>query len=613
MSGFVVIFERTGAPVDPGVLTRVMDGLSHRGPDGRDEFTSGHVGMGHWHFWTTPEDAGERQPLSVGGLPFKIVLDGRLDNRTELCPKLNIDAVEGGGLSDAALILMAYGQWRQRCFERFIGEYALAILDESRNELICARDAMGSRTLFHASFGGRFVIASEPCAAAGANGSVPELNEPAVAHYFALKIPKDGQTFFKNVYELPPAHVMTVDASNQRSRRYWQPDPSRKVRYKTDGEYAEHFRSLLEESIRCRLRSNTPVGVMMSGGLDSTSVACLAARMLRPGPLTAISYVFDELKDCDERPYIEAVTEKWGIRSIQIPCDDAWPYREWQNWPRNPNRPEDSLYRLLKERVYQRARTEGLRILLTGDFGDHLYLAGKDWLVDLLFDGRILDAQREWIHQFRTFGARRPSMGNHLWRAARRMIDSIPGGKYLRRRPAGHAWLTPLSAGYLFKNGSDPVPCSERHSTLLGLWTSQGGTRETFHAGRHALELRHPYRDRRLVEFVLSLPAYQLYRRGLFKHILRTAMNDILPEMIRTRSQPTSLLPLYFRGVDREKEFLQGLFHHPDTIWRRYARADWISNRWNAPVTADQDGPEVLAPWLCISYERWRKSLDITA
>jgi asparagine synthase (glutamine-hydrolysing) len=182
---------------------------------------------------------------------------------------------------------------------------------------------------------------------AGADGSGTELNESAVAHNFALRAAEDGQTLFKNVYEVAPAHAMLVNASGQRTWCYWQPDPSKRVRYNSDEEYAEEFRGLLEQSVRCRMRATTPVGVLMSGGLDSGSVACLAARMLQPQPLTTISYVFDELAECDERRYIETVKEKWGIHSIQIPCDDAWPLKDWAHWPSNPNHPEGNPYRLL--------------------------------------------------------------------------------------------------------------------------------------------------------------------------------------------------------------------------------------------------------------------------
>ena len=608
MSGFAVIYERSNTPVEPGVLERVMDWLKHRGPDGRDVVMAGHIALGHWHFWTTPEEIGEKQPLELDGMPFKIVLDGRLDNRPELLGKLNIYPAEGSRLSDAALILHAYARWGERCLEYFIGEYALVILDERRGELLCARDSLGDRTLFYSFKGTRLAVASEPWAVAGADGSGVELNESAVAHYFALNAIEDGQTLFKNVHELLPAHVMLVNTSSERHWRYWQPDPSIRPRGRSDEETAEEFRSLLEESVRCRLRATTPVGVLMSGGLDSTSVACLAARMLAPQLLTTVSYVFDELAECDERQYIETVKKQWGIRSIQIPCDDAWPYKNWQNWPRNPNQPEGNPYRLLKERAYHRAQTERLRVLLTGGFGDQLYSAGKDWLADLIAKGHLLKAGRELSLQIKSTGLRWTLQAGFLQRAARRLLSIIPGVRRLHRRPTMPSWLTSFSAGYLFKVGTRLDPAFERHGNLLGISTANSCSGEIFNASRHALELRHPYRDRRLVEFVLALPAYQLYYRGLYKHILRTAMQGILPESIRTRIYPTSLEPLFFRGIEREKAVLQSCFQNHDAGWRTFVRADWLIKHWNVLDIPDRDGIDVMVPWLCISYETWYKS-----
>ena len=206
---------------------------------------------------------------------------------------------------------------------------------------------LGDRTLFYAFHRSSLLVASEPWAVVGA-GKIPgEFNESAIAHFFALRATEDGQTLFKEVYELLPAHVMIVNATGSKTRRYWQPDPNKRFLGKSDGEYAEQFRTLLEDSIRSRLRSVTPVGVLMSGGLDSTSIACLAARILAPQPVTTISYVFDELSDCDERQYIGAVVKQWGIHSIQIPCDDAWPLKDWKNWPHNSNKPEGNPYGLL--------------------------------------------------------------------------------------------------------------------------------------------------------------------------------------------------------------------------------------------------------------------------
>jgi len=610
MSAFAVIYERSNTPVQAGVLERVMERLKHRGPDGSDGVVSGHIAMGHWHFWTTPEEVEERQPLQLSGLPFKIVLDGRLDNRPELISDLKLDSTQGKLLSDAVLILHAYDRWGENCFEHFVGEYALVLLDQQRDELICARDALGDRTLFYATNGTRMVIASEPWAVAGADNSGIELNESTVAHFFSRKAIEDGQTFFKGIYELPPAHVMVSNASGDRHWRYWHPDSSKQLHGKSNEGYAEQFRLLLEESVRCRLRSTTPVGVQMSGGLDSPSVACLAARMLAPVPLTTISYVFDELTDCDERQYIETVKARWGIRSIQLPGDDAWPLKNWQEWPVDPGRPERNAYRLLFERVYQRAQQEGLRVLLTGAFGDHLYGGGQDWLAELILEGRLLEAARELSIHIRYAGLAWTLRAGFLQRVVRRLLNTLPGGRYAHRRGNTPDWLTYFSIKRISKLDIRVDPAFERDNALLGMEAAQGSSSEIFYASRYALEVRHPYRDRRLVEFVLAIPAYQLYYRGLYKHILRSAMQGILPEPIRNRQKPTALTPLFLRGMQREKNTLETCLRDPDAAWRKFVRPERLLEHWEGMFSPEKADMELLTSWLCISYEKWFNNLS---
>jgi len=341
----------------------------------------------------------------------------------------------------------------------------------------------------------------------------------------------------------------------------------------------------------------------MSGGLDSTTVACLAARMIPERPLTTISYIFDELTDCDERVYINAVRDRYGLRSVQIPCDDAWPYKDWQTWPRNPNYPEGNSYRLIKERAYQRAHTEGLRVLLTGGFGDHLYSGAKDWWADLYHDQRLLESARELTHHLRYAGLRWTLNNGFLQRAAKRLIKILPGGRQLRRRQSAPVWLTPAAARYLSTDRLDVA--FESRGNLVGALAALSSSNEIYNSSRHALELRHPYRDRRLVEYALGLPAYLLYYHGLYKRVLRMAMRGILPESVRTRLQPTSLVSMFSRGVEREKAVLVPYFHVPDAAWRTFVRTDWILKRWDSPVTPETDGPQALIPWLCTSYTSW--------
>jgi asparagine synthase (glutamine-hydrolysing) len=586
----------------------MMKKLKHRAPDGSDVYQAGNIALGHCHFWTTPEEMGEKQPLTVDGLPFRIVLDGRLDNRAELFDALDIHHADGKRMSDAALILHAYARWGAQCFEHLLGEYALVIFDKKKNEITCARDSIGERTLFYKINSARLIVASEPWAAASAMGETPELNEHAVAYHFALRAPEDGQTWFKDVYELLPAHWMQVSADKMRLARYWQPDPNlieKRVK-KSDAEYAEEFRAVLQESVRCRMRAPTPIGVLMSGGLDSTSVAGLAAQMLAPQRLTTISYVFDDLKECDEREYIHAIKEKWNLRSLEIPCDDAWTFKNWQNWKRNPNHPEGNLYRLLKERAYGRAHEEGLRVLMTGNNGDPLYSPGNEWLADMLLEGRLLDAIRETQFNIKAKGIRKNLSSGYLRRAARILLDKVPGFKHIHRPPTLPEWITPFSASQIQKPALKIHPAFSRHSHLMGAWAAQDAPREAFSASQHALEMRAPYRDRRLIEFVLALPAYQLYAKGRYKQILRAAMQGILPDLVRDRMTRTSLTPLYLRGIKREQHVFMDYFQTPTPAWQRFISKDWlVTKRGSSASYMDMDGTESVIRWLCISYEAW--------
>jgi asparagine synthase (glutamine-hydrolysing) len=604
LSAFAVIYERSDMPVDPIAFNRVMERLSHRGSDGIDVVSTGHVMMGHWHFWTTPEEVGERQPLELNNSQLKIVFDGRIDNREELFGKLNITPAEGKSLSDAALVLRAFAHWREDCFKYFIGEFALVILDEARNEVICACDPLGDRVLFYAFFNTQLVIASEPWAVAGANQTKPELNESAVAHYFALRVPQDGQTFFNNIYELLPAHIMEVGANDYRLWRYWQPDPHKKIRYKTDEEYAEHFRSLLEESIHCRMRSPLKVGVLMSGGLDSTPVASLAARMIAPQILTTLSYVFDELPECDERQYIDAVKDRWKINSIQFTGDDSWTFKDWSNWPHNPNQPDRNFYRLLLENTYQRAKEEGVGVLLTGYMGDHLYSASSDWIADMVVDGQFMKAVKELIFQIKNMGWKETIKTGHLRRIARRMIDAIrPGALRLPRGKNVPAWINPDYASF-FSSRQNMNPVFERNGSLLALATSNDVSSAASYTSRHGVELRNPYRDRRLVEFILAIPAYQLYSHGLLKYILRTAMLDILPEIVRTRVAKTTFEALYFLGIEKEKALFESYLKDMQAEWRKFLHANWTSEILEFTHANTIEG---LLPFSCISFEVWNR------
>lgn len=611
MSAFAVLYNRSGGPLEPGLFECVMERLSHRGPDGQDTLVSGPLAMGHWRFWTTPEEVGERQPLKLDGLPFTLVFDGRLDNREELFAALSISAEEGRSLSDAALVLRAYATWSQNCVEHFIGEFALVLFDERQHSLFCSRDHLGDRTLFYAQHGNRVVIASEPWAVLGASELAPILDDRAVAHYFALRVPEDGQTLFKNVFELLPAHYLKVSESAVQVNKYWHANFDKKIRYKTDEDYSQHFLSLFEESVRCRMRATTPVGVQMSGGLDSTAIACLAARQIAPQRLTTISMVFKEgeLATCDESQFINAVQRKWNLFSLQIPADSLWTYQDLENWPHNPSHPVDFPHRFFfLDTTHAEAQARGLRVLLTGEFGDNLFGSAGVWLLDYLSDFKLTEAFREVFWHLSQKDIPKSFIVKFAKPFVLELIRSVPYDKIdiFRTQKKPLPWLTSFALDQLAPIKSVSSSLRRQSNGLLGLRGARISSDELFYASRHNLEIRAPYRDRRLVEYFIALPAYQFYRRGMNKYVVRNALKDILPELVRNKKKNvTSLSALYFRGIEREEKILSAFHQSMPDFMRTFVKFDWIEANWLKILNCKEINSQLMSVWLCVSFQLW--------
>jgi asparagine synthase (glutamine-hydrolysing) len=583
----------------------MLDPLDHRGPDGRDLVVDGSIAVGHQHHWTTPEEVGERQPVVSADGRFTVGFDGRLDNREELAAAIGIDAVALGGVSDATLVVRAFERWDEECFLRLLGPFAVVVADRVASTLVCARDSLGDRTLFYGGDHGLIVVASEEQAVLAHPRLGADLDEASLAALCAVRARPVGSSFFRHVRELPQGHRLRIDPSGATVHGYWTWQP-REVRYRRDVEYAERFRELLTTAVRCRMRAPKPPGVLMSGGLDSTSVACLAAHDLGSDRrLRTVSWVFDELESCDERRYMDAITTRWNTVPLRVLGDDGWPLHLAETWPHNPNRPIDNAYRILKDRAFTAAREHGLGVLLTGGWGDHLYHGSAGWLVEQLGSGRWWTAARELA-----------------WHAVIGRPNTEPGlrrfaAQLLRRQLTGTTtappWLTPYAADLLelqrcLPRGLEGWRRPDQAAMVCGPMAADSAAAETFHAARHRIELRHPYRDRRLVEFMLAVPADQLYRRGRLKYVLRMAMEGLLPDVVRLRRRPTSLFALYRRGmVEREHERIQHLLAEPDAMWRRHVYPHQLLRVLPRVIADGSDGPAGLVPWYCAYMEVWRQ------
>jgi asparagine synthase (glutamine-hydrolysing) len=562
--------------------------------------------IGHLPFGTTPEEEGELQPALSADGELALVFDGRLDNRDELVRAFGVAT----GTGDAALALAAHQRWGDAFCERLLGPWALVVVARSSGRVLCARDPLGDRTLFYHLGARTFGAASEEAAVLALPGVGAQIDETTLARFYAAAPPLRGATFFAQVRELEPGCAMAVDAAGVRAWRHWTPG-ARAERFRRDSDYVERFGELLTESVRCRLRAAAPPMVMMSGGVDSTSVAAVAAGIVAARgekPLRTVSWVFDELRETDERAFMQPVVDRFSLDAHRVDGDGAWPLRDLDSWPRNPSTPLEGPYRRLRDRVYGLARVAGSRVILTGEMGDELYSGGEHWLGDLLREGRIVAAAAglaRHAHRAAFHG------GRGLRCRARTMLARAVGYPGRSRSPARPVPLT--DAAWQAAAGVIEPSATRRRSQaeqLLDPLFAQAATIEHGHARRWGVELRRPYRDLRLVELVLGAPAHLLYRPGETKRLLRQAMRGVLPEAVRRRSAPSPLTPLFWRGLaEREASTVEALLRRPDAVWPRYVRREWIERALEpGGVRRLGHGLEAVTFWRCLCVELWMQT-----
>lgn len=620
MSGWVALWNLDGAPVAPEDFAPILDAIRHRGPDGSDLIHRGAVTLGHQHFWTTPEEWGERQPLVDETAGLALVWDGRLDNRDELVAALGLASAEVTSFSDATLVLRAYDRWQGDCFTRLRGPFAVLVFDLRRRRLLAARDPLGQRTLFY-HHAARFLLVASEEEAVLAHPAVPwTVNEQSVVQFFAIRPPLPGQTFFAAVHELLPGHTLSSDGTRISVSRFQTVDVSQRIRYRNDAEYAEHFFHFLEQSVRVCLRAPDTPAAMLSGGLDSSSVAALAVEMLaaRGERLRTFSWVFDEVWESDERRLIQAFLRQHPVDAVFINGDRDWPLRDIASWPTPRATPLQNAFRRLKDHLFSQVREHGHRILLSGAYGDEFYLGvARYWLADLLAEGRLWRAGAELIAEIRYQYGMRLHQIPVVRYLGRRILDRLPFGLNRLYPPPGATipeWLTDHARRLLVAD-PEPPECRlarrpEQCDGVLGTWASLGGAGEVPWASHWRLEVRYPYRDQRLLEFMLAVPAHQLYRVSRYKAIVRRAMQGKLPEEQRQQRIRIVLTALYKRGmVERERATLASLLDGPDAAWRNYVREEWVARCLENSV--QQAGrAAALLPWHCATFELWRRRCD---
>jgi asparagine synthase (glutamine-hydrolysing) len=539
VSGIVGMYDRSGAPVDRALLQALAHFLSYRGPDARQTWSDGPVGLGHTMLRTTRESQIERQPASLGGR-FWITADARIDCREELKGKLielEGGKVHGPTATDSDLILRSYAVWGADCVQHLRGDFAFAIWDARRKLLFCARDHFGVKPFYYTEPGELLLFSNTlDCLRQHPEVSA-ELNDAAIGDFLLFGVNCDiATTTFRDIRRLPPAHVMTVSPEGLRIQRYWSAPTEGRIRYHRSEDYMEHFQTVLQAAVSDRMAPDR-TGILLSGGLDSSTIATTARELSGSVggtlDLRAYTVVYESLIPNEDGRYAREVAEFLKIPLKCIPLDELRPFERWGEPATRSSEPVDDPFFAGLFDLF-RTIAGDCRVVLSGEGADNL-MRFEMWPFV-----RYLMRNQEWrslLTETPRYLWLRPSILPGLKRRVQGLFGKDPTAAFYP------PWLAPdfarrLNLKHRAKEWSElpafrPHPILPKAHVSLSLphWSAmfeQGDPGLT----RCPVEVRYPYLDLRVVNFLLALPPFPLFFK---KKLLREAGAGRLPESVRTR------------------------------------------------------------------------------
>lgn len=533
-----------GKPVDRDYLEKVKPAIAPYGPDGGSSYFKDNVSILYHSFHTTKESRRELQPhVTASGMA--ITWDGRLDNRAELIRQLG-DVVTSNS-PDVSIVAAAYERWETDCFAKLIGDWALSIWNPSTGSLVLAKDPIGSRHLYYSLDNTQVTWSSVLDPLVLLAGETFALCEEYIAGWLSL-FPPSHLTPYAGIHAVPPSSSVLLQTGKQTVRKYWDFDPGRQTHYRTDAEYEEHFRMLFRESVAQRLRADTPALAELSGGMDSSSIVCIADLLMGQGlaetpRLDTISYFNDSEPHWNERPYFMKVEEKRGRHGRHIDVGQQQPFQfdgktdGFSATPGISNGQSESA-----RQFTDCLRTQGNRVLLSGIGGDEVLGGVPDptpALCDLLAKarlGQLLHHAMVWAQ------AKRKPVLYLLSDTVKAFLPRTLAG--LKNHKGAIPWLRPefarrnwhaLWAYQPRKRFFGPLPSFQDNLTTLEALRSQFATFTI--APDPPYEKRYPFLDRNLLEFLYSVPQEQILRPHHRRSLMRRALAEIVPDEILNRKQ----------------------------------------------------------------------------
>jgi asparagine synthase (glutamine-hydrolysing) len=610
MCGICGIFDAShDSTIDRGVVKKMADTLTHRGPDDEGFYCGPHIGLGHRRLSIIDLEGGH-QPLSNEDGTVWIAFNGEIYNFQELNERYLSRGHCFRTRSDTETIVHLYEELGEECFAQLRGMFAIALWDARRKKLVLARDRVGKKPLFYTWDGRRLLFGSEIKALWPAGGVSTEMDFTALSDFFSYQYVPAPKTIYRHVQKLRPGHYLTVDASGIREVCYWD------IHFATctplsETEWCERFLEEYRTAVKSRLISDVPLGAFLSGGVDSSSVVALMNEVQRPVTTCSIGFAEESYNEADDARGFAAslganhFEHKVSANAIELLPKLAWHYDE----PFADSSAVPTYY------VSQVAR-QHVTVALSGDGGDENFAGYRRYKYDM-WENRLRSFVPAPVRSkvFRPLGQWYPKLDwaprvfrakNTFQSLARSPID----GYFNTMSFCPPALKSRLLSGDVTKalNGYDSADVLryyyDRADTTDPLSRIQYVDIKTYLVDcilvkvdrasmANSLEVRCPLLDHKLMELIAQIPSSMKLHNGQGKYIFKKALERVLPEPILTRSKKGFGVPVaeWFRRelkeysrealAPRKDDVLNGVFLKRCWNEHQSGRRDWSALLWS--------------------------------
>jgi len=584
MSALCAAFDKSHSPVDLALIQKMESVLSQWGTClSRWQGTSVVLSQ------ATETSHSPQRWTGVETMSVYVVADAQLYYKNELKQLLQRRGCGGLGddLSDGDLIAAAYTLWGESCVEHLEGDYSFVLWDSYNHRLFAARSPMGLRPLFFHQARSQLWLASDPGILL-ANPCVPRDLDPTWVTTFLTSGRYCDGTMFRDIAELPPGSTLTATRERQDIAQYWFPSPRSRVLYRNSQEYAEHFRTAVEAAVRERVSKNSPTLIEVSGGLDSSTIACFAGRASQSDSWSPTSYGIhfssEAFAEKDERSFAKLVAEKYGIpmryfTEAQAPIlSEPLGAQSWMAGPHTALLFFDGYY----QRMREYAEEVRAHVVLRGTFGDQLFLpATYRYLGTAWQERRYALLSRELLQLARTNHSLTRAM-REGYLSSRRVKSGVQQVPWVRES------VEHLAEEYQIHRRKQlratcPHPFSRELYGWMGSYSEYVSLSASL-ARDMRLEVRDPYADLRIIELLLSFPPSVQIRQGTTKFLLREATRGILPEPVRTRTTKGRIARVILEGIYRHAGTLNPLIQNLPEVLSPYIDKEHLAHSFRNVV-----------------------------